>query len=366
MDALILDSKYEHIAPLDEFTSFIWTDRYNKCGDFEIYTPIDERSLQNLQIDRFLWNKESEHLMVIETIHTTQDVEKGNQLYVLGRSLESILDRRIIWNKTKIDGNFQNGIEKMLNENVISPSIPERKIEGFVFKPSDDPRILELTLSAEYQGDNLYDIICSICEEKELGFKLTVNDNKELVFELYFGTDRSYDQEENHWVAFSPKMDNIISTEYLESKDNYKNVAFVLGEDIKNENHEVIGQRSVTVGSASGFDRREVYTDARDISTTDDEGNEIPTDEYNRQLIERGESDLKNYKFVKVFEGEMETRQLYRYGRDFFLGDIVQIENEYGKEGKVRVTEMVMTEDDTGFTAYPTFESLDLEDEKNE
>ena len=57
-----------------------------------------------------------------------------------------------------------------------------------------------MKLEAQYTGDNLYDVIQKICEEQGIGFKITLNDEKQFVFELYAGSDRSYDQTENPYV----------------------------------------------------------------------------------------------------------------------------------------------------------------------
>lgn len=81
------------------------------------------------------------------------------------------------------------------------------------------------------------------------------------------------------------------------------------------------------------MNRRELYTDARDVSSTVD--NETLTDaEYKAQLSQRGLENLAENIATKSFEGKVETTRMYRYGEDFFLGDMVQIVNEYGIEGK--------------------------------
>ena len=40
------------------------------------------------------------------------------------------------------------------------------------------------------------------------------------------------------------------------------------------------------------------------------------------------------------------------------MGDIVQIVNEFGIESKARVTEMVISQDESGTDSYPTFETV--------
>lgn len=118
-----------------------------------------------------------------------------------------------------------------------------------------------MKLEAQYTGDNLYDVIQKICEEQGIGFKITLNDEKQFVFELYAGSDRSYDQTENPYVIFSPKFENIINSNYIESKASLKTVTLVGGEG------EGADRRYTTVGGGSGLNRRELFTDARDISS---------------------------------------------------------------------------------------------------
>ena len=49
---------------------------------------------------------------------------------------------------------------------------------------------------------------------------------------------------------------------------------------------------------------------------------------------------------------------MFKYGEDFFNGDVIQIANEYGHETKARIVEIVMTEDSEGASVYPTFKPI--------
>lgn len=352
MDVIILNTDLDAISIVDEYESFIWTDRYQGYGDFELYTSIRDGILNELRQDYYLQNRNSDHVMIIEKIQITSDVEAGNHVTVTGRSLESILDRRIVWKRTRISGNLQNGIHTLLNENVISPSDSNRKISNFIFEASTDPAITALKIEAQYTGDNLYDVIQKICEEQKIGFKITLNGQKQFVFKLYVGTDRSYDQTEVPYVIFSPKFENIINSNYIESKASLKNITLVGGEG------EGSARRYTTVGSGSGLNRRELFTDARDISS--DLGNEetLTDAEYIAQLQQRGKEKLAENTDVTSFEGQVETTIMFKYGEDFFNGDIVQVANEYGHETKARILEIVTTENEDGTSVYPTFKTI--------
>lgn len=354
MDLFVLDQNLEAIAIVDTYNSLIWTDRYQECGDFELYRSISKELLEYIKQDYYLVNNESEHTMIIEKLLINSDPEEGNHITVTGRSLESILERRIIWGLKTISGNLQNGIKTLLEENIISPKDPDRKIDNFVFEESTDPAITELGIDAQYTGDNLYEVIKKICVERGIGFKVTLNDQKQFVFKLYAGVDRSYEQVERPHVVFSPSFDNIIDSNYIESKSSLKNVTLVGGEGEGSE------RKYVTVGSESGLDRRELFTDARDISSDVGDGKVLTEAEYNAQLEQRGKEDLAENTDVVSFEGQAETSRMFVYGRDFFNGDIVQVADEYGHEIQARVLEIITSEDEQGRSVYPTFSTDNL------
>lgn len=346
-EILVLNPNLETIKIIDTIKSLIWTDRYYGAGDFEIYTPVNLELMSFLQQDHYLWRKGSEHLMIIESIEIECDLEEGDHLIVTGRSLESILDRRIVWEQTILTGNFQDAIQTLLNENVISPAIEDRKISNFIFEPSTDPNILSLTVDTQIErGTNLYEAIYTLCFERGVGFKITLSDDK-FIFKLYKGQDRSYDQFDNPYVVFSSNFENLINSNYIETKTNLKTVTLVDGEDNK----------STVVGGGSGLTRREIYTDAKSIYRTID-GVTLTDDEYLAQLEQRGSEVLSEHSFSTSFDGELDSATTYKYGKDFFLGDLVQIINEYGIEVKARVIEMIYSQDSSGLKEYPTFTAV--------
>ena len=291
--------------------------------------------------------------MIIEKLLINSDIENGNTITVSGRSLESLLERRIVWNRTTLSGNLQKGIKKLLNENVISPSDSNRKIDNFIFEESADSAITGLTIDGQYTGDNLYEVIASICQEKDIGFKITLNTSNQFVFKLYSGVDRSYGQSVNPYVVFSPNFENIIESNYIESKMALKNVTLIGGEG------EGTARKYTSVGTASGLDRRELFTDARDVRSEDDNGNAIPEADYLEQLRQRGREKLAENVDVVAFEGEADVSTMFTYGVDFFMGDVVQIANEYGHETKSRIVELISSESEEGVSTYPTFEYVD-------
>lgn len=95
----------------------------------------------------------------------------------------------------------------------------------------------------------------------------------------------------------------------------------------------------------TGFDRRELYVDARDIADTKEstvEGEEaipIPDAEYQTILIERGNSKLAETQPICTFESGISVLSNLVYKEDFDLGDRVTIQNvRWGLVLNTRIT----------------------------
>lgn len=356
MEINIKNNKFENVKTLDVYKSFIWTDRYYECGDFELYISINNSALPFLAEDSYLEIYGSEHLMVVEDFETTTDVEDGNYIIITGRSLESLLDRRVIWTHTVLKGNLVEGIKKLLNENAISPSDENRKIPNLIFKEPTDERITSLEVDTQFFGTSLMEAIASTCKSFDVGFKLTLSDSNELVFELYMGVDRSYDQTEVPYIEFSPSFDNILNTNFVQSTKSLKNIALVGGEGEGSNRKTVSVQRDKAI--YSGLARREVFIDAMDISSYTTSGTLSDAD-YKNQLTQRGLDELANYTKTESFDGEVLSNGVYKYQEDYFMGDIVQLIDQNGKESKSRITEYIISESTSESTAYPTFTKVE-------
>lgn len=375
MDIIVLNKEFDVVGIVDVYKSFIWADRYNEYGDFELHTPMDATILDIIKKNYYLSTYDSDRLMIVESILIESDDEDGAYVKITGRSLESILKRRIVWNKTIFDmttagvePNLQNGIKTLLEKNVIKPDIKARAIDNFVFKESTDPKITKLTFEGEYLGEELYSIISKLCQDNDIGFKIVLNDNRQLEFSLYAGSDRSYGDEDNpqtdnSYIVFSPDFDNIFSTNYLDSDENLKNVTLVVG---KSEYSDTTGleitreQKVLSIGDAlyTGLERREIFTDAISMSEDDGYGGTLSAEQYQARLKQRGIDTLMENTSTKVFDGEVDATRMYKYGEDFTIGDIVQLANEYGHEGRAYISEFIISSDDTGTNVYPTFKTI--------
>lgn len=341
----ILNTSLEVVDVIETYKSYIWTTRYFKSGDFELYIPATHKMINMIKQDYYIIREDDPtQCMIIKKIQITTSIDEGNFLIVTGPSLKSILDRRIIWQQTVLNGYVEQCIRQLISANCIRSTIAERNISNLILGAE-----LGITdkMSAQYTGDNLGEVIRSICNTFGLGYDIILDlDSKKFIFILYKGTDRSYNQNAVPYVVFSNEYENLLKTDYSNDTTQYKNVAKVAGEG------EGTARKSFIVGNASGMNRYELFVDARDLSTNE---GEIDTTTYNGLLAEKGNEALAETIILENIEGEVEANHTYKINEDYFLGDVVEVINEYGMEMTPRITEVIESEDESGHYTIPTF-----------
>lgn len=353
MNLLVLNPSFNIIAVLDIYESIIWTDRYYDCGDFEIYTQVNEDTFTNLQPGNYIYSLNSDNVMIIEDRQIKVESDEGSKLIVKGHTLESILKRRIVWDSIVLNGNFQTNIETLLNQNAISPTISARTIPTLTFVYSTNPTITALTIDTQLNKENLYDAIKNLCDTKDIGFRIKLNTSLSgLVFELYSFEDRSYTQSVNSYVVFSRNFENLISSNYSETNSESKNITLIEGKDTSDLPITMI------VGTGSGIERREIFTDAKDLSWEVD-GVAVTEPEYLLHMAQKGLETLSSKMVEIALECEVDVTRMFKYREDFFIGDIVQLVSDFNIQGRAQIIEMIYSQSLNGIETHPKFKMVE-------
>ena len=369
----VFDTEFNQIAVIDDYTSLIWTEKYQEVGDFELELRYDKKWKDILKQDYYCRIDPSERTMIIEKVQIEHDDDGLSVMTVSGRSVECILERRIVWKKrtfgtttnsetgeeTKVGVNVQDSIKTLFNDNIISPTNSMRKITNFKFTESTDSYIKTLLFNQDYDGDSMLNVIEDLCSDKRIGYKILMDDNNNFNFQFYKGIDRSMDQSTNEVVIFSENYDNLISSEYYSDKSEYCNVLYVTKSNSGTGSSgstktEVYGEKQ----APHGLDRRETTCSESDLQskfkTSENKsisGNAMQT---------KGRIKLKkDYKIKEVMEGDISYESMFVYPDDYQVGDKVQFIDIYGNNRPMTVTEMVIGRDDSGYTMIPTFEDVE-------
>lgn len=340
---VVMNSSFERLAVIDDYTSFIWTTRYYTCGDFELCVDVNAKNIGLFQKDYFIVRDDDEHVGIIEDIKIQRNEDGQETLIVSGRFMSSIIGRRIISQQTILNGTLSSCINTLLTNEIINPSISARQISNFTLGTYS----ISQTMQAQYTGKNLLDTISAICEAYGVGFKVTLNSSNQFVFALFQGTDRSYNQSVNPYVVFSDTYDNLLSSEY---EENYQGIAtnvLVAGEG------EGLDRKTlwVTVDDPSGLNRYEVWKDARNVRSND---GEITDSAYNAMLREDGLESITE--FTKAFTGTVYFGNIV-WKTDVNIGDICTIENSrWGISINSRLVEVIESVNEAGeYSIIPTF-----------
>ena len=260
---------FTRAALVDHAKSVIWVKRFNDAGQFELYIPASTEMLELFTGDEIILTRDdSTAVMSVENVHLETDAEDGDYITVSGRSVECFLGRRIVPKQTTFQETAaETVIRSLITQNVINPTVTSRNIALITLGTAQGYTDV---INKQVTGKNLLDVISSICKEQNYGFELQfVNGN--FVFNLYKGVDRSYDQNTNTFVVFSPEFENLGNTEYSRDKSTLYNAVYVAGEG-QGTNRVIVG-----VGSTSGLQRRETWVDARNESSETDSGTLTPT-----------------------------------------------------------------------------------------
>lgn len=342
------NENFELLGTVEKFSSLIWPNTFKGYSDFELWAPITEQNNELLKQGNILWTRGS-NACIIEIINP-QLTEKGERKYLVkGRTLECLLEDRIIWgtysNKDKISTIMYDIVDK----NCINPEDEKRKIPWLV---RAEDLFLGDEVSFQKTGQTVYTALDSVIGDNiNIGFSINFDPrNKKLIFEVLEGKDLSIGNESgNDPVELSTEFDDILESDYYSNVQEVRTIAYIQGEVPKDEEGKETGEprREATIGDleSSGFNRKELYVDARDLqSVIFEEGSmeskTIPLEEYIESLELRGKDKLSLYEKIEEFTVKIRTFGLTQYnlGEDYFLGDTITI---IDKELNVRVNVQV-------------------------
>lgn len=332
---------------VEGFSSLRWVRRYNLCGEFELHVLYSEETMSLLDMEHILLKKGDDEGAFINYRGIKQNNDGSETLVVKGQMLSGYLKRRIVWGTQMLHMLSEMAIRALIENNAITPTIPERKIP---FLKLGSLKGFSERLSTQVSYHNLLETIEELCLISDFGFKVTLDPQaRKISFELYKGVNRTEHQNENPRAVFSKAFENLLELEYTESISDYNNVTLVGGQG------EGEARERLVIGDESGLNRFEVFTDANDLSR-DHNGTQLTDLEYQDLLRQRGEAILKTHEKVLSFDGEVNPYTSPFYKEDFDLGDTVTcFSKAWGIRKDVQVVEIEEVYEASGFRIRPVF-----------
>lgn len=363
------------IGIIDQYESLIWTDRYNDCGEFELYFPFDLTTLTKCQQDYYLMLPAfSEHTMVVETITVETTVDKGTMCTVTGRSVECLLKRRAPYEDESIVGpndvsaeRFTYNIRWLIDKNMGVDASDSRKIPeiGYI---EEDQKSDVIIGNMKYQYDrnevyeSLYSMIQDACESLGIGFKMiwtgvsplrtkitsdnyTEDTGGVFALNLYARRNRVLTASEvEQYIYLSAEDDIIYDISTCLSKTEYRNYCILIGfnglaKSGDETNTKFQGEAYSTESEPTGLARLEVYLDASNEMSPeyDSSGNAILSDDYKEKIRQNAQTKIKNkdYSATSVVNASIDSNKV-----DLQIGDLIAFEDIYGPRTYRQLTEM--------------------------
>lgn len=323
MELYVCDQSFTRLGILGSFSYLLWRKRYSSHGEAELHVEVNTKNIDMLQKGNILFRKDDNEAMYIYYRGFAEDNTGIDQLIIKCFTVVRWLDRRFLWGIYNYNDTPEKIARSMITTECISPKIPSRKIPQIqlsTVKSFGQPVKFQVSYA------NVLEQVEALCNTYEMGIQALYN-GKLLLFDFYVGLNRTIDQSVNPRCILSKSFSNVLSRNYEEADNDYKNTVLVAGAG------EDAERKMANIEQGSGLNRRELFVDARDLSDkkTVEGSEDIPYSDADYALIlkQRGlEKLLEQEEFIS-FDCEMDvTKDNTKYGEDFFLGDIITIRDD--------------------------------------
>ena len=113
---IIMNTSFQKLAVIDDYTSFIWASRYYATGDFEICTEASVDMMSLIKKDYYVVREDDDNVGIIEDIKIQHNADNHDVMIISGRFLDAIIGRRIIANQTTVNGKISACINTLLTK----------------------------------------------------------------------------------------------------------------------------------------------------------------------------------------------------------------------------------------------------------
>lgn len=339
---------------IDRTSSIIWTRRWRDPGDFELTIPMADQITRRLETNQLINNDELSGWMMVEKVRVKTDLEQGDFMTISGRSIEQFLSWlpprgfRLLW---KMYGSYNDIIAKSLSIGNAGQLIPwpvelekNPALNGTVFGADID--IGELIYGGQRPGSAPLKItpldVLQVLSRYNIDFGFSL-DRRSMPGGPQWRLITSTGSDKSGTVVFSRRNNNLLSSEYT------VDVSRVI-----NEVYCTTAQNPgpIVYNPSDGIDHSTVNSRIRRADIMP----ELQPEDVNWEstCTTIAEKYISEHKTQEEFACEVDGNAPYQYGKDYFLGDIVGLDNGYGQTFRARVEEMTYVEDSNGIAYHPT------------
>ena len=315
MPVRIFDLNLNLVAEIDDYESLYFSRLWYAIGEFSITMNANKRYAGELKRGRIvlLKNYPDSVGIITQTKYTVAEGGRGSEtITASGFELKHIFKWRIAIPPTGEARYMDFGIVETILKTFVAAQCGEgadaaRRFPNFSIT-EDQGRGGEYLLSARYSvvADELIDAVNATNVSPVLGLD---TDTRQIVFDVAVGVDRRRSQAVNARAIFTTDYDNVKSAEVTHSDVNYRSMLIVGGQG-SGPSRTIL--RVALEAVTTGFGRRELWIDARDLSSTAD-------------LLARGQQKAEAYSNQDYVDAVALAYASLKYRRDYDLGDLVSV-----------------------------------------
>lgn len=347
--------------------SKMWIERYRDPGEFEFTADVETMVHRLLPVGTLISHTESSEVMIVENHEISEDKLSPTEVKITGRSFETFLENRVVGSNKKWPSNDLAELEYMLPAdytwNQILRMVRNHIYLNRVVDIADAvPNVMVHSTVTGTNGEfeeriikrgTLYSRMIELMNLDNLGIKtirpglrspLGMGDPNQVLL-IYRGQDLSSQ------LTFTHQTGEIDNADYLWSNKGVKNCALITGRWLE----------TVVKGPLSQYDRRWMHVDASDIDSI---FNAPPTGADRTLALAamraRGRLALAGQRQIAFIKAETGTNSMvFNYREHYDVGDIVTVDVPYSETAKMRISEYVEIEDETGQSGYPTLSVME-------
>lgn len=360
-----MNKDFKIIDILNKYTFAQYEDKFREIGTFRVLVQLAESN------NYFLNDTEQYYILFdeftigkVEKVAKDSDSEYDKTLEITGRLAPVLFTQRVINLIMTFKGNSKDYLVSLIQMcfnledidssryiymNVVTDDISESKQLSDVDKQVTGGYLwdeMQETMELDDLGLFFYPSLTSVFSNRE-----EVETNVRFwTLMLSSGKDRRVNNSEgNEAIIFSQSLSNISRTTYTKDNQAYKNVAYVAGEGEGSDRkwYELRINQDHIFGEQRGWNRSELWVDARDLQSEDSDGNKITTEQYEKNIRERANDKAKENDITHTYESTVTVRKL-QYRKDFDKGDWVTVkDDELGVIIDAQIVAVTVTEQDS-------------------
>lgn len=357
----ILDENLKKVDILRKYTFVQYNDKFREVGTFKINARIVQENLYLLdRTKEFYVLFDGTVFGKVENVKRESDSEYEQTIVLSGRLGLLLFTKRVIAGTIKFKGNTAQFVKNVIYNEIVKDKSSKRYV-NIDIQYDDETYLMSFCslIDKQITGGYVWDSVQSVLEQDKLGLYFVPIVETEHIpswgteltniskwkLTISAGKDRTKGNTKgNVPVVFSQSLSNIARTDYELDTQKYCNVAYVAGEGEEEQRkwYEVYAKEETTRGveKKTGWKRNELWIDARDIQSTDEEGKEITEAEYETLIKQRADEKFTDNAVEESYTATLtEANKQYTYGVDYVLGDIVTvIDDELGISINVQIT----------------------------